>query len=155
MVNWMPSMVVLVIGCGAVCFGIVVGRGGEGQPPPVGSTHQGGNQAVPLADRGGVDEPLVPLAVAQADGINDAVVFHIHHHGVDGAFVAAGVHTQGAHQIGAGHRSLADQSGANGGADDGGKHRVRCGCLWYCSRWRGHPSRCPVGGSISGGGDPP
>ena len=35
MVNWMPSMVVLVIGCGAVVFGIVVGRGGEGQPPPL------------------------------------------------------------------------------------------------------------------------
>jgi len=34
MVNWMPSMVVLVIGCVAVCFGIVVGNGGEVNPPP-------------------------------------------------------------------------------------------------------------------------
>ena len=25
---------------------------------------------------------------------------------------------------------------------------MRCGCLWNCSRWRGHPSRCPAGGSI-------
>ena len=98
------------------------------------STHQGGNHTVPLADGGGVDEPLVTLAVAQADRIDDAVVLHVNHHGMDGAFVAAGIHTQGAHQIGAGHRSLADQSGANGGADDGGEHRVRCGLLVNCSR---------------------
>jgi len=44
---------------------------------------------------------------------------------MNGAFVAAGIHTQGTHQIGAGHGSLADQGGANGSADDGGEHRVR------------------------------
>ena len=118
---------------------------GRRSTPPVGSTHQGGNHAVTLADRGGVDEPLVPLAVAQADGINDPILLHIHHHGVDGAFVAAGIHTQGANQIGAGHRSLADQSGANGSADDGGEHRVWCGCLWYCSRWGGTRQGAPQG----------
>ena len=86
------------------------------------STHQSGNHAVTLADCCGVDEPLIPLAVAQADRIDDAVVLHIHHHGMDGAFVAAGIHAQGANQIGAGHGSVADQSRANGSADDGGDH---------------------------------
>ena len=57
-----------------------------------------------------------------AGGGEDALLLHVHHQGMDGALVAAGVKTHRAHQVGAGHGAIVDQVSADGGADDGGEH---------------------------------
>ena len=60
------------------------------------------------------------------------------------ALVAAGVHSQGAHQIGAGHRSVLNQGGTDCSAEEGSEHgAVRL--LWNSTGWVGHPSSAPQG----------
>ena len=124
---------------------------GQGSTCPAGGSDacHGGSDAVPLADRGGHDEPQVALAVIGAGGIQNACLLKVNHHGVDGAFVATGVHAHGANQVAAGHRAVVDQAGADRGADDGGEHRVRCGVLENSTAWRGAPVSAPAG--VSGG----
>ena len=85
------------------------------------STDQGGDQAIPLADGSGIDEPGATLAVAGADGVNDALPLHVHHHGVNGALVAAGIHAHGANQVAACHGALLNQDAADGGAGESGE----------------------------------
>jgi len=103
--------------------------------PPQGSDAcHGGGKAITLADRGGHDEPEVALAAVAAGGIQNACLLQVNHHGVDGAFVAAGVHAHGANQVAAGHRAVVDQVGADRGADDGGEHRSGVVNWVYCSR---------------------
>jgi hypothetical protein len=102
---------------------------GRGQPAPGGSDAcHGSSDAVPLADRGGHDEPQVALPIIGAGGIQNACLLKVDHEGVDGALMAAGVHAHGANQVAAGHRAVVDQAGADRGADDGGQHLsgVRC-----------------------------
>ena len=88
------------------------------QGAPYGSTDQGGDQAVPLADRGRVDAPLVTLAVAVAGGEQDAIALHVHHHGVNRTLVAARIQSHAVNQIRARLRSVLNQGSANGDADD-------------------------------------
>ncbi len=101
---------------------------GGGCPPPWGSSDQGSNQAVPLADGVGQDEPDIPLAVVAAGGVQDTLLLQVNHQSVNGALVAPGIQSQGAHQVGAGLGTVLDQGGADGGADQGGEHRS--GCRW-------------------------
>ena len=115
---------------------------------------QGGDQAVPLADRVGEDEPLVALAVLGQGGGEGAFGLQVNHQGVNGALVAAGVHSQGEHQVAAGHRSVLDQGRADGGAEEGGEHRsVSVGDLISIAGRRrregvpgGHPQDCHSSG---------
>ena len=94
------------------------GERGGASLPPYGSTDQGSDQAVALADPIGIDEPGAALAVAGADGIQRALALKINHHGVDGALVALRVHAHNADQIGARLRTLLDQDAADHGAGD-------------------------------------
>ena len=89
------------------------------------STDHSGDQAVTLADRGGHDEPQIPLAIVGAGGIQDPFLLQVNHQSVDGALVALGVQTQFPHQVGAGVGTALDQSAADRGADDGVEHRFR------------------------------
>ena len=92
--------------------------------PPYGSTDQGSDQAVTLADGGRVDKPGAPLAVAGADGVQDTLPLHFNHDSVNGALMAAGIQTHAAHDLRAGLGTVLNQGGANGGADDGAEvHR--------------------------------
>ena len=120
---------------------------GQGSTCPAGGSDacHGSSDAVPLADRGGHDEPEVALAVIGAGGIQDACLLQVHHHGVDGALMAAGVHAHGANQVAAGHRAVVDQAGADRGADDGGQHLggVRCALEFYIMG--GAPVGTPAG----------
>jgi len=95
--------------------------GGIGPPPLRESADQGGDQTIPLADRGGDDEPQIPLAIVGAGGAQDAVALQINHNGVDGALVAAGVHSHAPHDVGAGLGSLLNQGGADCGAGQSGE----------------------------------
>lgn len=89
------------------------------------SSRDSSDQAVPLADCGRDDEPLVALTIGRTGGIQNALGFQIDHQGVNRALVTAGIQTHGADEIRAGHRSLVDQVGADAGADDGGEHWSR------------------------------
>ena len=137
------------IGCGAVVFGIVVDEGGTRQGAPQGSGGDGQDrpfaqeaaEAASPGDRFGVfvvvlladGIPFVGIlpgaegvavhgvaAVEQDQQVRVVVVGHNQRPGAHGA--AEHAVPQGEHLVG----------GEGGG--DGGGHRVRCGCLWYCSR---------------------
>ena len=100
----------------------MVGRGAG--RPPYGSTDQGSDQAVTLADAVPPDKPLVTLAVGAAGGAQDTVALHVHHNGVDGAFMAAGIHAHAADDLRACLIAVLNQDGANGGAGESGEvHR--------------------------------
>jgi hypothetical protein len=90
-------------------------------PPPFGSADQSSDQAVPLADCCGDDEPQIPLAIIGTGGTQDAVTLQINHNGVNGALVAAGIHSHSPHDVGAGLGSLLDQGGADCGAGQSGE----------------------------------
>jgi len=110
----------------ALLSAFMVGRGVV--CPPYGSTDQGSDQAVTLADGSGENIPGAALAVAGADGIQHPSTLQIDHHGVDGALVVAGIHAHSANQVAAGLRTLLDQDAANHGA--GEKVEVhRCGVV--------------------------
>ena len=92
--------------------------------PPYGSTDQGSDQAITLADGGRVDKPGATLAVAGADGIQDALTLHLNHESVNRALVLAGIETHAAHDLRAGLGTVLNQGGADSGADDGAEvHR--------------------------------
>lgn len=75
----------------------------------MGSEH-GGNQTVTFADLVAPDEPQVPFArLLVAGGTQDALLLHLHQHGMDGAFVLCGVQTHGTGQLGEGLGTLLDQ----------------------------------------------
>jgi len=99
--------------------------------PCIVSPDEGSSEAVPLADLIGADEPEIPLAVAAAGGIQNAILLEVNHKGVDGALVAAGIETQFPHKVAAGMGSALDQGGADGGAEDGADHQILqwCGFL--------------------------
>ena len=84
-------------------------------------TNQGSDQAVTLPDCRGDDKPEIPLAIVGAGCIQDTIALHIHHDGVDGAFVAARIHAHAAHNVAAGLGSLLDQGGADGSASESRK----------------------------------
>jgi hypothetical protein len=93
--------------------------------PRIVSPDQGSSKAVTLADLIDADEPQIPLARGiVAGGAQDAITLQVHHQGVDGALVAAGIQTQFADQIGAGMGTALDQGGSDGGAEDGADHRI-------------------------------
>lgn len=88
------------------------------------STDQGSDQAVTLADRGGMNEPQITLAVVGTGGTQDAAALHFNHESVNGALVLGRVETHAPDDLRAGLRSLLNQGGANGGANDGAEvHR--------------------------------
>jgi hypothetical protein len=92
--------------------------------PPYGSTDHGSDQAITLADGSGQDEPFIPLAIGGAGGVQDTLALHVHHNGVNGAFVAARVQSHAPHDVGAGLGPLLDQGAADGGAGESGEvHR--------------------------------
>ena len=97
--------------------GLQHGRKGA-ERPPYGSTDQGGDQAVTLADAVPPDKPLVTLAVGAAGGAQNTVALHVHHNGVDGAFMAAGVHAHAADDLRAGLVTVLHQDGADGVAGE-------------------------------------
>ena len=89
-----------------------------------GSTDQGSDQAVTLADAVREDAPAVTLAVLGAGCGEDPCILQIHHDGVNGSLVAAGIQSHAAHKVAAGLGSLLDQGRTHGGADDGAEvHR--------------------------------
>ena len=94
--------------------------GGIGAPPWE-SADQRRDQAVPLADCCGDDEPQIPLAIIGTGGTQDAIPLQINHNGVDGALVVAGVHSHSPHDVGAGLGSLLNQGGADCGAGQSGE----------------------------------
>ena len=153
-------MMEVSIGCGAVVFGIVVDGGGTRQGAPQGSGGDGQDrpfaqeavEAAPPGDRGSVF-----VVVLLADGIpfvgGAPIAEGVAVHGVAaveenqqfGIVVVVGDECPATHGVAA---HLVPQvahlvGGVSGG--DGGGHRVRCGCLWYCSRWRGQESTHPQG----------
>lgn len=86
--------------------------------PPVGSTDQGSDHTVTLADGVRKDAPGATLAIAGADGVQNALALQIDHNGVNGALVALRIHAHGADQIRARLRTLLDQDAADHGAGD-------------------------------------
>lgn len=113
--------------------------------PPYGSTEQGSGDPITLADGGGVDKPLPPLAVAEADGVKDALPLHLNHESVNGALVLAGIETHAAHDLRTGLGTVLDQRGADGGADDGAEvHRGGVVNYWYPT---------PAGATVNGSND--
>ena len=95
--------------------------GGLVPPPLRESADQSSDQAVPLADGIGIDEPLIPLAVAEAPCVDDAIPLHVHHDGVDGALMAAWIQSHAPHNVGAGLGTVLNQGGADCGADQSGE----------------------------------
>ena len=89
-------------------------------PPPYWSTDQRGSESVTLADLVGVNEPYI-AALALHGGAQNAIALHVHHNGVDGALVALRVQSHAPHDVGAGLRSLLNQSRANGDAGESGE----------------------------------
>ena len=142
-------MMEVSIGCGAVVFGIVVDGGGTRQGAPQGSGGDGQDrsfrqEAVEAAPPG--DRFCIFVVVLLADSIPVAggapIAEGVAVHGVaaveqDQQFgIVVVVHHQcpGAH--GAAEHGVPQVEhlvGGEGGGDGGG-HRVRCGCLWNCSR---------------------
>ena len=104
----------------------MVGRGAE--RPVRESTDHGGDQAVTLADGAGQDVPGAALAVASADGVQDALTLHLNHESVNRALVLAGVESHALHDLRAGLGTVLNQSGADCGADDGAEVH-RCGVV--------------------------
>lgn len=86
--------------------------------PPYGSTDQGGDQAVTLADRSGDNEPQVTLAIVATGGAQGAIALQVNHDGVNGALVTLRIQSHAANQFGAGLGTVLNQGGADGGADD-------------------------------------
>jgi hypothetical protein len=79
---------------------------------------------------------------------------------MDGALVAFGVQSHASHKVGAGLRSLLNQSGADRGPGDGRKVHwsVVVNCYHYCPRDATVPStlchlaNCPLLGDYGSGG---
>jgi len=98
--------------------------GGQVVPPVRESPDQHGGESITLADCSGHDEPEVALAVIGACGAQNALTLQIHHNGVDGALMAAGVHAHTPHNGGACLGTVLDESAADSGAGDGAEvHR--------------------------------
>jgi len=107
----------------ALLSAFMVGRGVV--CPPYGSTDQGSDQAVTLADGSGENIPGAALAVAGVDGVKDALPLHFNHDGVNSALMLAGVHSHASDDLRAGLGSVLNQGRANSGADGGAEvHRV-------------------------------
>jgi len=95
-------------------------------PPFVRKSEHGGNDAVTFADAVAPDEPEVPFAgLLVAGGTQDALVLHLHQHGMDRAFVLTGVQTHGTGEVGEGFGTLLDQDATgedpHGQGQDGGE----------------------------------
>ena len=91
----------------------------------MGSTDESSDQAITLADGSRVDKPCAPIAVAEADGIQDAFTLHLNHESVNSALVLAGIQSHAAHDLRAGLGTVLNQGRTDSGADDGAEiHRV-------------------------------
>ena len=93
------------------------GRKG-GRIPPYGSTDQGGDQPITLADCARQDVPGAALAVAGTDGVKDTLPLQIDHNGVNGALVALRIESHAPNDLRAGLGSVLDQGSANGVAGE-------------------------------------
>lgn len=96
--------------------------GGVATPQSLRS-HKDCSEAVTLAD---VIHVEVPLATLAADGVDLCpelpIALQIHHHGVDGALVALGVHTHAANDLRAGLGTVVQQGGTDSDANEGVEH---------------------------------
>ena len=99
-------------------FGVWFG-GGDCSPRIVSPDQS--SEAIPFADGGGIDEPLVPLAIAEAHGVDDALPLHVYHHSVDCALVAAGIQSHALDDLRAGLGTVFNQGGADGVAGESGE----------------------------------
>jgi len=79
------------------------------------------SEAIPFADGGGIDEPLIPLAIAEAQGVDDALPLHVYHHSVNGALVAARIQSHTLDDLRAGLGTVFNQGGADGVAGESGE----------------------------------
>lgn len=92
---------------------------------------QGSSEAVPFADRCGINEPQIPFAVAVAQGIDDPLLLHVYHHSMDCALMAAGIHSHTPHDVGAGLGTILDQGGADSDAGQSRKvHWIGLNCVY-------------------------
>ena len=86
-------------------------------------SHKDCGETVTLAD---VVDIEVPLAALAADGVDLCpelpIALQIDHHGVDGAFVALGVHAHAANDLRAGLGTVVQQGGADSDAGEGVEH---------------------------------
>lgn len=90
-------------------------------------TEQSSSNAVTFADAVAPDEPLIPFAILGTGGTQDAVFLHVHHQGMNGAFVPAGVQTHATNDFGAGLGTVLNQGAADGRTDDGLNHGSEVG----------------------------
>ena len=67
--------------------------------PPVGSTDQGSDHTVTLADLIREDAPLIALAIRVQGSGENALPLQIHHNGVDGALVALRIQSHAPHKV--------------------------------------------------------
>jgi hypothetical protein len=86
------------------------------------SPDQGSSETIPLPNRSGNRKPQIPFPIVSTGRGDASSSLQINHKGMDGSLVAAGIQTQGAHQVGAGLGTFLDQLGADRGADDGADH---------------------------------
>lgn len=93
-------------------------------PPPESlRSHKDCGEAVTLADVIHIKMPLAALAADRVDLCPELpIALQIHHHGVDGALVALGVHTHAANDLRAGLGTVVQQGGTDSDADEGVEH---------------------------------
>ena len=97
---------------------------GGAERPVRESTDQSSSESITLANGGRNHEPEVALAVVGACGVQDALTLHFNHESVNSSLVLARVESHATHKVGAGLRSLLNESRADCGADDGAEvHR--------------------------------
>ena len=85
---------------------------------------QGSDQAITLADAIPPDEPQITLAVLVVRCSQDTIALHVHHDGVNGALVAAGIESHAVNDVRAGLGSVLNQRGADCSAGECGEvHR--------------------------------
>ena len=82
------------------------------------SPDKGSDQAIPLPDLIGMNEPYIAASALHC-GAQNALPLHIDHDRMDGSLVALGVQSHAPHKVGAGLRALLNQGGADRGAGDG------------------------------------
>ena len=84
------------------------------------SPDQGGDQAIPLPDLIGMNEPYIAASALHC-GAQNALPLHIDHDRMDGSLVALGVQSHPAHKVRTSLGTLLNQSGADRGAGQCGE----------------------------------